>query len=51
MWTCKSWKHYNLSIDFCKFIDVVIDELKPLQEKIKDLESEMQKKGIVNICI
>ena len=40
---------FIITLVFCKFIDDVIDDLRPLQDKTKDLESEMQKKGIVNI--
>ena len=39
---------YNNSIlinSFSKFKDDVIDVLRPLKDEIKDLESEMQKKG------
>ena len=40
---------YNNSIfinSFSTFKDEVIDVLRPLQDEIKDLESEMQKKGV-----
>ena len=32
---------------FIQFIDDVSDVLRPLQDKIEDLESEMRKKGIL----